>query len=85
MHFGRVLRFLWIVRHLPSGPTYCVFTFAGIWIRDIRSKSNLPLTQLNKVLKNLENKELIKAVKSVAVSAGSSQVNVVLVFVLLNR
>lgn len=40
----------------------------GIWIRDIRLKSNLNMTQLNKILKNLENKKLIKAVKSVNVS-----------------
>nr|KAG5714484.1 hypothetical protein BaRGS_006930 [Batillaria attramentaria] len=40
----------------------------GIWIRDIRFKSNLTLTQLNKILKNLESKKLIKAVKSVAAS-----------------
>lgn len=39
----------------------------GIWIRDIRTKSNLNMTQLNKVLKNLENKKLIKSVKSVNV------------------
>jgi DNA-directed RNA polymerase III subunit RPC6 len=39
----------------------------GIWIRDIRTKSNLIMTQLNKVLKNLENRKLIKAVKSVNV------------------
>ncbi|KAL3874059.1 hypothetical protein ACJMK2_037123 [Sinanodonta woodiana] len=38
----------------------------GIWIRDIRYKSNLLLTQVNKILKNLESKKLIKAVKSVA-------------------
>nr|CAD7585943.1 unnamed protein product [Timema genevievae] len=40
----------------------------GIWIRDIRYKSNLVPTQLNKILKILENKKLIKAVKSVAAS-----------------
>lgn len=40
----------------------------GIWIRDIRFKSNLNSTQLNKILKNLETKRLIKAVKSVAQS-----------------
>lgn len=40
----------------------------GIWIRDIRTKSNLIMTQLNKILKNLENKKLIKAVKSVNAS-----------------
>lgn len=39
----------------------------GIWIRDIRFKSNLNMTQLNKVLKSLETKKIIKAVKSVAV------------------
>lgn len=39
----------------------------GIWIRDIRFKSNLNMTQLNKVLKSLETKKIIKAVKSVTV------------------
>ncbi len=37
----------------------------GSWIRDIRQKSNLVQTQLNRVLKALENKKLIKVVKSV--------------------
>ena len=41
--------------------------FLGIWIRDIRYKSNLQLTQVNKILKTLESKKLIKAIKSVAV------------------
>jgi DNA-directed RNA polymerase III subunit RPC6 len=40
----------------------------GIWIKDIRTKSNLVQTQLNKILKNLENRKLIKAVKSVNAS-----------------
>lgn len=40
----------------------------GIWIRDIRQKSNLQHHQINKVLKSLEGKKLIKSVKSVAVS-----------------
>lgn len=40
----------------------------GIWSRDIRVKSNLNMSQLNKILKNLENKKLIKAVKSVTAS-----------------
>ncbi|KAK3509962.1 hypothetical protein QTP70_023798 [Hemibagrus guttatus] len=40
----------------------------GIWSREIRYKSNLPLTEINKILKNLESKKLIKAVKSVAAS-----------------
>lgn len=38
----------------------------GIWIRDIRFKSNLMHTQLKKVLKSLETKKFIKVVKSVA-------------------
>lgn len=38
----------------------------GIWSRDIRFKSKLPLTLLNKVLKSMENKKLIKSVRSVA-------------------
>ncbi|XP_033735588.1 DNA-directed RNA polymerase III subunit RPC6-like isoform X2 [Pecten maximus] len=42
--------------------------YIGIWIRDIRYKCNLLLTQVNKILKNLESKKLIKAVKSVAAS-----------------
>ena len=37
----------------------------GSWIRDIRSQSNLGQTQLNKVLKSLESKKLIKSVKTV--------------------
>jgi DNA-directed RNA polymerase III subunit RPC6 len=40
----------------------------GIWIRDIRVQSNLTMTQLNKIVKSLENKKLIKAVKSVSAS-----------------
>ncbi|RUS91482.1 hypothetical protein EGW08_000806, partial [Elysia chlorotica] len=41
----------------------------GIWTRDIRMKSNLKNIQvLNKILKNLESKKLIKAVKSVTAS-----------------
>ena len=44
----------------------------GIWIKDIRFKCNLQVTQVNKVLKNLESKKLIKAVNSVA--AGKKKV-----------
>ncbi|XP_046685156.1 DNA-directed RNA polymerase III subunit RPC6 [Homalodisca vitripennis] len=40
----------------------------GIWIRDIRFKSNLIMTTLGKILKQLEGKKMIKAVKSVAAS-----------------
>jgi len=38
----------------------------GSWIRDIRGKSNLGQAQLTKVMKALEGKKLIKAVKSVS-------------------
>ncbi|XP_049877701.1 probable DNA-directed RNA polymerase III subunit RPC6 [Pectinophora gossypiella] len=40
----------------------------GIWIRDIRIRSNLANTQLTKVLKSLESKKVIKAVKCVNAS-----------------
>jgi hypothetical protein len=50
-----------------NGPSMNVSIFLGIWIRDIRYKSNLQLTQVNKILKTLESKKLIKAIKSVAV------------------
>lgn len=62
----------WLVCTETNGFFY-LFLFTslflpGIWSRDIRYKSNLPLTEINKILKNLESKKLIKAVKSVAVS-----------------
>jgi len=37
----------------------------GIWVRDIRTQSNLAQAQLNKVLKNLESRKLVKSIKSV--------------------
>lgn len=40
----------------------------GIWTRDIRFKSNLMHTQLQKILKSLETKKFVKVVKSVAAS-----------------
>ena len=40
----------------------------GIWTREIRYKCNLMMTEVNKILKNLESKKIIKAVKSVAAS-----------------
>lgn len=40
----------------------------GIWIRDIRSRSNLLPKQLDKVLRSLENGKVIKSVKTVNVS-----------------
>lgn len=38
----------------------------GIWIRDIRNKSNIGLNPLNKVIKSMEGRKVIKAVKSVS-------------------
>ena len=40
----------------------------GIWMRDIRTKTKLSQIILNKTLKALESKKLIKAVKSVHAS-----------------
>ncbi len=40
----------------------------GIWIRDISMKTNVKSTALNKTLKNLETKKLIKSVASVNAS-----------------
>lgn len=37
----------------------------GVWVKDIRTKSNLAMQSLTKLLKNMENRKLIKAVKSV--------------------
>ena len=48
----------------------------GIWMRDIRFESKLQPTVLNKILKSLENKKIIKAVKSVAVSQYYYLVNI---------
>lgn len=41
----------------------------GIWIRDIRSRSNLLPRNLDKVLRSLENSKMIKSVKTVNVSS----------------
>ena len=38
----------------------------GIWIRDIRGKSKLSQIILNKALKSLENKKLIRPIKSIS-------------------
>ena len=35
----------------------------GIWIRDIRMKSNLPLTQITRCVKLLESRKLVKSVR----------------------
>ncbi len=38
----------------------------GVWVRNIKLQTRLQQTQINKILKKLENRKLIKAVKSVA-------------------
>ena len=38
----------------------------GIWVRDLRIKSNLQQNQISKCLKILEGRKLVKAVKSIA-------------------
>lgn len=40
----------------------------GIWVKDIRVKSNLAMQPLTKILNNMEKRKLIKAVKSVNAS-----------------
>lgn len=54
-----------------SGAKKCFkqyFERLGIWVREIRTKANLPHAHLNKLLKNLEQRKLIKSVKTVGVS-----------------
>lgn len=41
----------------------------GIWIRDISTKTNVRSVALNKALKNLESKKLIKSVQSVGATS----------------
>ena len=48
----------------------------GIWMRDIRTKTKLSQTILNKTLKALESKKLIKAVKSVHASKKKVRKNI---------
>ena len=62
------LRSLLTLHKINLDDNYNYIHVAGIWIRDIRFKSNIQMTQVNKIVKNLESKKLIKAVKSVAVS-----------------
>lgn len=50
----------------------------GIWIRDIRNRSNLTQTQLNKIIKSLESKKIIKSVKTVTVIIENSILQVLL-------
>lgn len=45
----------------------------GIWIKDLKMKSNLHQNVLSKILKNLESKKIVKAVKSVKVSSSGNE------------
>jgi len=51
----------------------------GIWTRNLKTKTNLHQTVITRSLKNLESKQLIKAIKSVKVSQaqklGTSDMN----------
>eukprot|EP00002_Diphylleia_rotans_P032945 TRINITY_DN6967_c0_g2_i4.p1 TRINITY_DN6967_c0_g2~~TRINITY_DN6967_c0_g2_i4.p1 ORF type:complete len:278 (+),score=77.11 TRINITY_DN6967_c0_g2_i4:59-892(+) len=38
----------------------------GLWTKDMRIKSNLQQQQITKILKNLENRKLVKSVKSIS-------------------
>jgi hypothetical protein len=42
-------------------------SISGIWQKDLKSKSKLPTAQINKILKVLEGKKLVKNVPSLAV------------------
>ena len=44
---------------------------AGIWAREIRAKSNLHLNTVDKVLRKLEGKKLIKSFNPVSVCKGN--------------
>jgi DNA-directed RNA polymerase III subunit RPC6 len=39
----------------------------GIWTADLKKRTNLQQPQVNKALKNLESRSLVKAVKTVTV------------------
>ena len=43
-----------------------LMSLTGIWTRDLRSKTNLQQPQINKILKTLDSRSLVKSVKSVA-------------------
>lgn len=42
-------------------------TAAGIWTRELKSRTGLQQQQLNKILKQLENRSLVKPVTSIQV------------------
>lgn len=42
----------------------------GIWIRNIKTETNLPQAVLSKVMRALEKRDLVKTIKSVKVGVG---------------
>ena len=43
------------------GVVYCI----GLWTKDMKHKTNLQQTQVTKILKQLESRNLVKAIKPV--------------------
>lgn len=37
----------------------------GLWLRDIKTKSNIPQNVLTKILRNMENKKMVKSLKTI--------------------
>ena len=65
---------------LSSGSAYCDDvavmscrkSSAGVWSKDLKRHTNIAQTQVNKILKTLESRQLIKSVKSV--NAGNKKI-----------
>jgi hypothetical protein len=55
----------WMLKFLLYHYRGCI----GIWTAHLRKKTNLQQLQVNKALKNLESKSLVKPVKTVAVKS----------------
>eukprot|EP00951_Prasinocladus_malaysianus_P040032 scaffold455207_cov42-Prasinocladus_malaysianus.AAC.1 len=49
-----------------SRPIECAWQCTGMWTKDMKFQSNLQQPQITKILKTLESRKLIKAVKSVS-------------------
>lgn len=43
-----------------------LWPIAGLWTKDLKTRTNLQQAQLTKILRELEKRQLVKAVKSVA-------------------
>lgn len=48
----------------PTIPT--PIPFIGLWTKDMKMRTNLPQPHITKILKTLENRKLVKSVKSVS-------------------